>query len=139
MPLRRRLVFPRPENPARMPLVGVQLRFNKTRDVPFVIIAQVRHCTGIFASARPNVAGATVLGEGTVITGPFAEPVEPFRAVGLAACPLTYDGPLVSTGELRAKSAGGGDVVARAHCYLGRREDLVLVRVQYDVLVVGVR
>ncbi len=108
MPLRRTLRLPRPEEPARMPLISIELGIDESGKIVFIVLTQSRHRTGVFPIAAPYGAAAR---KGAVVAGAFAEAVEPFRTVGLGSGPFTDDGPFVSTCELGSECASGLDVV----------------------------
>ena len=91
-----------------MLLIRIQLRVDKVLQILLVVRTQVRHRARGFAVARADFGRAV---KGTVVASAFAEAVEPFCAIGLSARPLADDGPLVGSGELRAESTGGGDVI----------------------------
>lgn len=97
MPLRRALRLPRPEDPAGMLLIRIQLRLDEMSQIALVVIAQVGHGTRVFAIAGSGLARAGV-GEGAVVSGALAVAVQPFGAVGLGAGPFAYDGPFVGAG-----------------------------------------
>lgn len=78
-----------------MLLVRVELRINEACNVVFVGVAEASDCADVFAGTASYVGRA---GECAVVAGAFAETVEPFRAVGLCACPFAYDGPFVCAG-----------------------------------------
>lgn len=134
VPLRCALGPPRPEDPARVRLVGVQLGVDEGLQVVLVVRAQVGHGAGRFAVAGADVARSGV-SQGAVVACSFAEAVEPLGAVGLCAGPLADDGPLVGTGELGAKTTGGGHMFRGGHGDLTGGEDLVLVSVENHVLI----
>ena len=134
MPLGRAFGPPGPKDPARMLLIGVELRVDEMLQVVLVIGAQIRNRADGLAIAAADVARADVC-QGAVIACAFSEAVEPFGAVGLGAGPFADDGPLVGAGELRAQGAGGGDVVGGTHADLTWGEDLVLMGIEEDVLV----
>ena len=134
MPLRRTLGPPRPEDPPRVLLVGVELGVDEVLQVVLVVRAQIRDGARGFAGAGADVT-RTGIGEAAVIACPFSEAVEPLGAVGLGTGPFADDGPFVRPGELRAESAGGRDVVRGAHGDLARGEDLVLMGIEKHILV----
>ena len=134
MPLRRTLRLPRPKNPPGMRFIRIQLRINKTRQILLISIAQILHRARVFPIAGTNVRRA---GKSTVIARSFSKPVEPFRTVGLRACPFADYGPFVGAGESGAESACCGDVLRGGHGDLSWGKDLVLMGVEEDILVTG--
>ena len=117
-----------------MLLIRIQLRINETRNVVLIISTQILHGAYVFSGTGTNVRTS---GKRAIVASTFAEPVEPFRAVGLRAGPFADDGPFVGAGEVGAEGAGGGDVGGGGHGDLAGAEDLVLVGVEDDVLVAG--
>ena len=113
-----------------MLLIRIQLCIDKMGQVIFIVVRERGHGARVFPIAAADCRGA---GKRAVVASAFAQPVEPFRAVGLRARPFADDGPFVGAGELWAQGAGGGDMVAGAHGDLGRGEDLILVRVEDDI------
>lgn len=124
VPFGRALRPPGPKDPAGMLLVSVELGVDEVLQVVLVGGAETLDRTGGFAVAGTDVAG---VGEGAVVACAFAEAVEPLSAVGLRTGPFADDDPLVSSCELWAETAGGGDVVRGTHGDLTGREDLVLM------------
>ncbi len=117
-----------------MLFVGIKLGVNKMLEIVLVVRTQICNRACRFASTRADVAGSRV-GESAVIACSFAETIEPLSAVGLCTGPFADDGPLVSSGELRAESAGSRNMVRGAHGDLRWREDLVLMSIENHILV----
>lgn len=93
VPLRSTLRFPRPEDPARMALIGIQLCLDVIFHIDLIDVQHVIDSTLILLLAVAIIAFTFF--ECAVVACTTAEPVQPFRAVGLCACPLSYNGPFV--------------------------------------------
>lgn len=99
VPLRRRFGDPSPEDPASVPLICVELSLDETAEVVLVIIGKPRDSTGVLSVTATNSRAAR---KGAIVTSAFAKAIEPFRAIGLGACPFADDGPFVGASELGA-------------------------------------
>lgn len=132
MPLRRRFSDPSPEDPAGMPLVRIELSLNEVAEVVLVIVGEARDSARVLSVAAPDSRAAR---KGAIVASAFAKAIEPFRAIGLCACPFADDGPLVSASEPGAEAASGGDVGGGRHCVFSWTEDLVLVGVEHDITI----
>lgn len=117
-----------------MLLVGIKLGVDEVLEIGLIIMTQTRDRACAFVGTRADPAGSRV-GETTVITCSFSEAVEPLSAVSLRTRPFADDGPLVSSGELRAESTGSRNVVRGAHGDLSWREDLILMSIEEHILV----
>ena len=117
-----------------MLFVGIKLGVNEMLEIVLVVRTQICNRACRFASTRADVAGPRV-GESAVIACSFAETIEPLSAVGLCTGPFADNGPLVSSGKLRAESAGSRNMVRGAHGDLRWREDLVLMSIENHILV----
>lgn len=132
VPFRCAFGLPGPENPTGPPFISVQLGLNEMAEIELVVGRQARDGTRVLAVATTHIRAA---GQGPVVPGTLAEAVQPFGTVRLSPGPFTDNGPLVATGELV------GTVGARSRYVLGRAlrhlplvEDLILMRVQHDVV-----
>lgn len=96
VPLRRRFGDPSPEDPARMPLIRIELSLDEVAEVVFIIVGKRRDSTGVLSVTTTNSRAAR---KGAIVTSAFAKAIEPFRAIGLGACPFADDGPFVGASE----------------------------------------
>lgn len=96
VPLRRRLGDPSPEDPAGIPLVRIELGLDEVPKVVLIIAGKCRDSTRVLSVTTANGRAAR---KGAIITSTFAKAIEPFRAIGLGACPFADDGPFVGASE----------------------------------------
>ena len=93
VPLGCTLRLPRPENPAGMALIGIQLCLYIVFHIDLIDVQHAINSALVLILAVPVVTFAFF--ECAIVACATAEAIEPFRAVGLCACPFSHDGPFV--------------------------------------------
>lgn len=130
-PLRRALRLPGPEDPAIGLLKGIELSFDVAADIALVVSRQTFDRALILPGA---VAYAARAWECAVVTCSLAKTVEPFGAIGKCPTPFANYKPLIDISKTATETAGCRDMVVEAHGDLSGAENLVVVRVEYDVV-----
>ena len=166
MPFRGTLVLPSPEDPAcpstsapyshpslplqphlqcnkkekkgakhtSMLLISIQLRLNKVSQIRLIIRRQALHSTDILPITTPH---PTTPRKSAIVSRALEPAIQPLGTIRLRARPLAHNRPLIRAPNPRADATSRLDMLGRALSDLAVIEDLVLVRIEDDVVDAG--